>query len=438
MSLKFEVATEKDIYELSELAKMFDVAPEFCVIEKSGVNKNEQKRQLYNILSEYTGKNLDWGILTGVRPLKLYRELTEKNGREAAEQILQDEYYLSKEKLNLLSRTYDVQLQTNYDLDSKAVSLYIGIPFCPTRCLYCSFTSNKFSKEASILYMKALMKEISAVKNIFKKNGMYAESIYIGGGTPTSLDDEEFELLLSQIRDSFKCPKTREWTVEAGRPDTITINKLELIHKYGADRISINPQTMKQHTLDLIGRSHTPAQIIDAFKLAKAAGIENINADLITGLPEETPEDFRNSLDQIINLDPTNITVHTLAVKRASRLIDEDPEIAVRQADTVRNMLKIAQNTLKTANFEPYYLYRQKHMAGNFENVGYCTKGHQNVYNIRIMDENQSNIALGAGAISKIYYPEENRIERVPNVSNYQIYIERIDEMISRKEKGIL
>ena len=438
MSLKFEVATEKDVYELSELSKMFGEAPEFCVVEKSGIDKNEQKRRLYKELSSLTGKTLDWGILIGVRPLKLYRELTEKNGREKAEQILKEDYLLSDGKLDLLHRTYDVQMDAHYDPNPKSVSLYVGIPFCPTRCLYCSFTSNKFNKEASQKYMAALIKEIEAVKRIFEERGMYAESLYIGGGTPTSLDVEEFEILLKAVKDAFKGPKTREWTVEAGRPDTITASKLKLIHKYGADRISINPQTMKQHTLDLIGRSHSPQQIIDAFKLAKAEGIENINADLITGLPEETPEDFENTLKTIIDLEPTNITVHTLAVKRASRLIDEDPDIAFRQADTVRKMLEISQNMLKNAGFEPYYLYRQKHMTGNFENVGYCTKGHQNVYNIRIMDENQSNIALGAGGISKVYFPDENRLERVPNVSNYEIYIDRIDEMISRKEKGIL
>ena len=438
MSHKFEVANEKDVYELSELSKMFGEAPEFCVVERLDVDKNEQKRRLYKELSDLTGKTLDWGILIGVRPLKLYRELTEKNGRAEAERLLKDNYLISDGKLDLLHRTYDVQMSANYDQNPKSVSLYVGIPFCPTRCLYCSFTSNKFSKEASQRYIAALLKEIEAVKRIFDDKGMYAESIYIGGGTPTSIDDEEFEILLNAVNQAFNGPNTREWTVEAGRPDTITASKLRLIHKYGADRISINPQTMKQHTLDLIGRSHSPQQIIDAFKLAKAEGIENINADLITGLPEETPKDFENSLSQILDLGPTNVTVNTLAVKKASRLIDEDPDIAFRQAETVRKMLEISQNMLKNADFEPYYLYRQKHMAGNFENVGYCTKGHQNVYNIRIMDENQSNIALGAGGISKVYFPKENRLERVPNVSNYEIYIERIDEMISRKEKGIL
>ena len=417
---------------------MFGEAPEFCVEEKDGVDRNAEKRALYAMLSEKTGMTLDWGILVGVRPSKLYRELSEKLGREGAEAKLRADYLVSDEKIQLLSDTYDTQMACKYDTDPAAVSVYAGIPFCPTRCLYCSFTSNKFRKDASVKYMEALKKEIAAVKDIFDKKGWYAESIYIGGGTPTSLDDEEFEVLLSEVKGNFLTDKTREFTVEAGRPDTITASKLALIKGYGADRISINPQSMKQHTLDLIGRSHSPEQIIEAFKLAKAAGIDTINADLIAGLPEEDESDFRKSLDAVLSLGANNVTVHTLAVKRASRLIEEDPGLGRRQAETVRKMLETAKNTLYSLDFRPYYLYRQKNMAGNFENVGYCTKGLASVYNIRIMDENQSNIALGAGGISKLYFAEQNRVERIANVSNYEIYIDRIDEMIDRKVNGIL
>ncbi len=417
---------------------MFGEAPEFCVEEKQGVDRNAEKRALYAMLSEKTGISLDWGILVGVRPSKLYRELTEKLGRDGAEAKLKADYLVSDEKIKLLSDTYDTQMAFSYDRDPAAVSVYVGIPFCPTRCLYCSFTSNRFKKDASVKYMEALKKEIAAVKAIFDKKGWYAESIYIGGGTPTSLDDTEFELLLSEVSRNFLSEKTREFTVEAGRPDTITAMKLALIKGFGADRISINPQSMKQHTLDLIGRSHSPEQITEAFRLAKNAGIAIINADLIAGLPEENEEDFKRSLDAVLALGANNVTVHTLAVKRASRLIEEDPGLARRQAETVRKMLETAKNTLYALDFKPYYLYRQKNMAGNFENVGYCTNGLASVYNIRIMDENQSNIALGAGGISKLYFAEQNRVERIANVSNYEIYIDRIDEMIDRKVKGIL
>ena len=225
--------------------------------------------------------------------------------------------------------------------------------------------------------------------------------------------------------------------MEGGRPETITAQKLAVIQEAGAGRVSINPQSMKQRTLDLIGRKHSPQQIREAFALAQQAGISIVNADLITGLPEETPEDFRDSLSEVIALGPENVTVHTLAVKKASRMIEEDPRIALRQADNVRQMLQDADRMLTEAGFEPYYMYRQKHMAGNFENVGWCRPGTASLYNIRIMEEDQTIVAMGAGAISKVYFPAENRLERVPNVSNYEIYIERIDEMIARKEAGI-
>ena len=438
MSLSFTVSSEKNVYELAELSRMFGEAPEFCVREESGKDRNLEKRELYALLSEATGIKLDWGILVGVRPGKLYGELTRKHGQAEAERILRDDYLVSDAKIELLRSCHETQMSLDYDRDPAAISLYVGIPFCPSRCLYCSFTSNKFNKDASLRYMDALEKEIKALRSIMDQKGMYAESIYIGGGTPTSLDDPEFERLLRLVRDNYKIQKTREWTVEAGRPDTITESKLALIKAYGADRISINPQSMKQRTLDLIGRSHSPEEIVSAFEKAHRAGIGIINADLIAGLPEESPEDFKASLSKMIELGANNITVHTLAVKKASRLIEEDPGLGRRQAETVRKMLDIASGMLKSAGFSPYYLYRQKNQAGNFENVGYCTKGLASVYNIRIMDENQSNLAVGAGAISKVYYPEENRLERVANVSNYEIYIERIDEMIERKLKGIL
>lgn len=438
MSLSFAAACDRDIYELSELARMFGEAPSFYLDEKACRDKNAQKRKLYSILSEACEKTLDWGILTGVRPSKLYRELAEKLGEERGEEALRKEYFVSDQKLELLRDVYRLQSELLSCSDPRAVSIYVGIPFCPTRCLYCSFTSNRFSKEASVEYLKALKKEIFAVKNLLSSKGLYAESVYIGGGTPTSLEDEELLELLSSVSEAFVSSATREWTLEAGRPDTITASKLAMMKDCGVDRISINPQSMKRRSLELIGRAHGPEQIIEAFELARKAGIKGINADLIAGLPEELPEDFQSSLEQITALEPSNITVHTLAVKRASRLIDEDPGLALRQSENVAEMLASGRAMLRDAGYEPYYMYRQKQAAGNFENAGYCTKGCVSVYNIRIMDERQSNIALGAGGISKICFPDENRIERIPNVSNYEIYIARIDEMIARKEKGIL
>ena len=409
--------------------------PDAELVIGAGGDYNDSKRRAYAFFRKITGKDLDWGILTGVRPGKLYNELKARG--EDPETVLKETYYVSDEKIALLRRVSESQQTVKRSPDPKAIGLYVGIPFCPTRCQYCSFTSNPYQRDASDAYLTALLREMEAVRKLMDRQGQTAESIYVGGGTPTSLEVDQLRLFLNRVRDLFVTDSTVEFTVEGGRPETITAEKLTVIQEAGAGRISINPQSMKQRTLDLIGRKHSPQQIREAFALAQQAGIGIVNADLITGLPEETPEDFRDSLSGVITLGPENVTVHTLAVKKASRMIEEDPRIALRQADNVRQMLQDADRMLTEAGFEPYYMYRQKHMAGNFENVGWCRPGTASLYNIRIMEEDQTIVAMGAGAISKVYFPAENRLERVPNVSNYQIYIERIDEMIARKEAGI-
>ena len=438
------VPDDKHKYHVGELAKMFLPEDSFCIyvwqpdaelVIGAGGSYNDSKRRAYRFFKKITGRGLDWGILTGVRPGKLYNELAAK-GEDPAK-VLKEDYFVSDAKIDLLRRVSESQKRVPMDRDPKAVGLYIGIPFCPTRCQYCSFTSNRYERSASDSYLQALLKEMRAVRRIMDANGQRTESIYIGGGTPTSLEEDQFGLLLENVRELFAHPALAEFTVEGGRPETITEGKLRLMLEHGARRVSINPQSMNQRTLDLIGRLHSPEDIRKAFALAKDAGVPVINADLIAGLPEETPELFQNSLSEMISLGASNITVHTLAVKKASRLIEEDKSIALRQADNVRAMLAEADRQLSAAGYEPYYLYRQKHMAGNFENVGWCLPGTASLYNIRIMEEDQTIIAMGAGGISKVYYPAENRLERVPNVSNYQIYIERIDEMIARKEAGI-
>ena len=438
------VPDEKYKYHVGELAKMFLPEDAFCIyigqpdaelVIGAGGDYNDSKRRAYAFLKKTTGKDLDWGILTGVRPGKLYNELKAKG--EDPEAVLKEKYFVSDEKIALLRRVSESQETVRRSPDPKAIGLYIGIPFCPTRCQYCSFTSNTITKPAATAYLQALFREMEAVRSLMDRTGRTAESIYVGGGTPTSLDEEDLQAFLKKVSDLFVSENTVEFTVEGGRPETITEGKLAIIKETGAGRISINPQSMKQRTLDLIGRRHSPQQIREAFALADRAEIGIVNADLITGLPEETPEDFRASLSEVIALGPENITVHTLAVKKASRMIEEDPGVALRQADNVRQMLEDADRMLTGAGYEPYYMYRQKHMAGNFENVGWCRPGTASLYNIRIMEEDQTIVAMGAGGISKVYFPEENRLERVPNVSNYQIYIERIEEMIARKEAGI-
>lgn len=439
-------------YEYEELIKVF-LKPGEYIIETdcaSGENakpdtikdektrkyaKNLMKRKIYSELSELTGLNPEWGILTGVRPVKLAGELIKKLGTEAAYRELNGFYLLSRNKADLLIDIVLYQQQL-LEAETEDVGLYIGIPFCPTRCLYCSFTSNQVKDSEIDAYLEALHKEITFVSDAMRKKGLKAESLYIGGGTPTTLGSRQIGELLDKIGSSFDFSHLKEFTMEAGRPDTITPEKLKAMAEFGVNRISINPQSMKESTLRLIGRSHGPDDVFRAFELASKHDFI-INSDVIAGLPEESPEDFQNTIDTIIGLGAENITVHTLAVKRASRLKEEDSDYHYKQGKNVTRMLDRSAETLKNAGYKPYYLYRQKHMAGALENVGYCINDTACIYNIRIMEEKQSIIAMGAGGISKVIYPAENRHERVANVSNYRQYIDRLDEMIERKIKDL-
>ena len=402
--------------------------------EGASCDKNEIKRELYRRLADLTGKKPPWGILTGVRPVKLAGELAAQAGSSGALEILKRDYLLQEEKARLLVDIYEYQQQLLGAAEPASLGVYVGIPFCPTRCLYCSFTSNQQGAEEIEKYLEALLDEIEYCGRAAAQKGMRTESVYIGGGTPTTLSAAQLDRLLTKLEDSFDLDLCREFTVEAGRPDTITAEKLAVISSHGIRRISINPQTMKDQTLALIGRRHSAAETRAAFALARERGDFLVNADVIAGLPGENEEDFAASLAEIIALDPCNITVHTLAVKKASRLIEADEDYHYKQAAVVAKMLARSKELLSAAGYRPYYLYRQKHMAGALENVGYCRDDEACIYNIRIMDEHQSILAMGAGGISKKYYPQENRLERVPNVSNYQVYIERLAEMLARKE----
>lgn len=399
-------------------------------------DKDELKRAIYLFLKERTGEAPPWGIITGIRPVKLFGEIARAEGVENAEKTFLEKYCVSSEKAKLASSIYQYQQSEIGNNERNAVGIYIGIPFCPTRCLYCSFTSNQVKESEMERYVNALIHEIKESAAHMRKNNIYAETIYIGGGTPTTLSEELLEKLLKVVDEELVSDKLREFTVEAGRPDTITEGKLRVIKESGAKRISINPQTMKDETLKVIGRDHTSENILNAFALAKKVGIESVNCDLIAGLPYETLEDFKYSLETMLELKPENITVHTLAVKRSSKLKDADKDYHYKHGEIATSMLNLSYEILNKKGYEPYYLYRQKHMAGAGENVGFCLHGHEGIYNARIMDEHQSILAFGAGGISKVYYPEEDRLERVPNVSNYSIYIERVQEMIERKEKN--
>lgn len=401
--------------------------------------KNAIKRFLYDVLSSYTGRELPWGILTGIRPTKLVYELLEMGcSDEEISCRMKEEYYCTDPKIEMSLLIAKRELSLLKALDyKKGYSLYIGIPFCPSTCLYCSFTSYSIEKYSNMVeeYLLALEKEIEYASTCFPQKQL--TTVYFGGGTPTTLSAKQLDRLLALIRTKFDFTYVKEFCVEAGRPDSITKEKLQVLKKWGVNRISINPQSMQQKTLDLIGRHHTIEQVKEAFALARETGHDNINMDIILGLTGETPEDVADTLEQIKQLDPESLTVHTLAIKRAARLNIEKENYDSMKAQGVGAMMEEAINYAYKNRYLPYYLYRQKNMADNLENIGYSRLGKEGLYNILIMEEKQTILALGAGGMSKFVFHEENRLERVDNVKSVTDYINRIDEMIARKRDFI-
>ena len=408
--------------------------------------KREQKRyinkKLYQTLVKKTGEEHAWGNMTGVRPTKMIMErLEEGSSEEEIIRYMHDTYVVSEKKAMLgieIAKREKAQLdKLDYE---NGYSLYIGIPFCPTTCLYCSFTSYPLVswKNRVDAYLDALEREIDyTAAKFYHKN---LNSIYIGGGTPTTLEPYQLDRLIRKIKCSFDLSDCLEFTVEAGRPDSITREKLEVLRKWGISRISINPQTMQQRTLDLIGRRHSVEQTVESFKIARELGFDDINMDLIMGLPEESLEDVRDTLEQIMQLKPDNLTVHSLALKRAARLNMFKEDYKDYKMVNTQEHMDLTASYAKKMDLFPYYLYRQKGMAGNLENVGYAKEGKAGVYNILIMEEKQTIVACGAGASTKRVWTEPNpdgthRIERCENVKDVGQYIERIDEMIERKQK---
>lgn len=404
-------------------------------ISRTQYSKTHIKRVINSVLKDALGTDLPWGLITGIRPSKIVREMSENgisNG-EIQKHFL-DFYECSAAKTKLAMEVAENEHTLISTMPSNSISLYIGIPFCPTRCLYCSFTSQsiKFSSKLTEPYMDALVKEIKAVSQIVKSKKLIVDTVYIGGGTPSALSPFQIDRLLKELFSNFDLSQTREFTFEAGRPDTIDVDKLNIIKDYGISRISINPQTMNKKTLDIIGRNHTPQDIITTYELATKLGFNHINTDLIVGLPEENEADFGHTLREIEKLNPQSVTVHTMSIKRGSYLDEKYCMYTMAAANTVNNMLSMASQSMETMGKIPYYMYRQKNMLGNLENVGYCDKGHECLYNIYIMEEVQSIYALGAGASTKII--NGSRIERIFNVKEVSEYINRIDEMIARKD----
>ena len=403
--------------------------------------KDIVKIALYKLLVKLTGKTLPWGNLTGIRPAKLAMGLIESGMKNTeAAQEMRERYMVSPQKTALAITIANREREILKDIDyENGYSLYVGIPFCPSICLYCSFSSYPLKqwKNRVNQYLEALCKEIKEVAAIMKAKGRKLDTVYIGGGTPTTLEPEQLKVLLDALMENFCCENLAEFTIEAGRPDSITREKLMMIRNYPITRISVNPQTMNQETLDIIGRRHTVEETKQAFMLARECGFDNINMDLIVGLPGEDKIMVENTLNEVKALAPDSITVHSLDVNRAARLnIFKDKY----QEMTFENNQEIMDMTMKTAyemEMGPYYLYRQKNMKGNFENVGYAKVDKAGIYNILIMEEKQPIIALGAGGSSKLVFDQGKRIERVENVKDVTNYIDRIDEMIERKRKGI-
>jgi len=396
------------------------------------------KLSMFDALVRATGFTPTWGALTGIRPTKLVNTLL-KSGmtREQAVARLTGFYRASREKAELAAEIAGRERAVIEKGPADGYSLYIGIPFCPTRCVYCSFTSFPIAKYANRIsaYLDALEKEAAFVAQ--SKSGT-PQTLYIGGGTPTSLPAADLERLFDIIGEYFDIGRLAEFSVEAGRPDTLDGEKLALLKRRGAGRISVNPQTMHDATLTRIGRNHTVRQFLDTFRAAREAGHDNINIDLILGLPGERAEHVRSTFERVAPLSAENVTVHTLAVKRAAIINQGENEIErldLAGAGEMERMLAVSREAMKTADMYPYYMYRQKNMIGNFENVGYCKPGRECVYNVEIMQEERPVIALGAGGATKLVDRAAGRIERVFNVYDAELYISRIDEMIERKRR---
>ncbi len=394
---------------------------------------------LYKLLCDFTGLTQPWGILTGVRPVKLLRKLAEESNEEQAVKKFEKDFFVSNEKIALSRETEHNERKILELSRPESFSLYVGIPFCPSRCSYCSFVMASIERAEKLIepYTKLLCEEIKRTAEIANKLGLRLETVYFGGGTPTTLSAEQLDTVLGTVNKSFDMSTCREFTVEAGRPDTIDSAKLFALKENKVDRISINPQTTNDEVLKTIGRKHTAQQFFDAFELARKCGFDNINTDLIAGLPTDTPESFKNSLDSIVRLNAECITVHTLCMKRASRLTTEGVTLDLQQARDAREMLAYTQNILGQNEYIPYYMYRQSRMVGNLENVGWSKRGFESLYNVYVMDETHTILACGSGGVTKLKRNNPDYLERIFNFKYPYEYIDRFDELIQRKS-GIM
>lgn len=396
------------------------------------------KKTIYDSLISIANRNMPWGILTGIRPNKIVHDLLDRGLKEdKILSILINQYKLDKSKGDLILNIAKDQRNYIYPLNKDRYSLYISIPFCPTKCVYCSFPSVAVGKYRDIIedYVDKLLWEIRMIKDLMKDKNIH--TVYIGGGTPTAIPSKDLERIIEEVYINFGKDNIKEFTVEAGRPDTINKEVLTMLNKYDIDRISINPQTMNDETLKLIGRNHTSEEIKKAYYLAREIGFKVINMDLILGLPSEGKDHVIKTLREIERLDPENLTVHTLAVKRGSEFRKTMDRYSIADQNSIEEMIEETINSASKMNMKAYYLYRQKQIMGNFENVGYSKKGMECIYNMAIMEEKEIIMAAGMGAVSKIFSPEGNKIKRIPNFKGMKEYLERTDELIERKKKAL-
>lgn len=431
-SNEFKVFIESDKMILSH--KDYEKAYELEENKKESI-----KRGVFKFLTEVTGEKHPWGTMVGIRPSKIASSLL-KDGKSEDEIIAtyKESYLASAEKSKLcieVAKREEKFLKSSKD----QVSIYVGMPFCPTRCLYCSFASNPISacKKQVPTYLEALKKEINAINEYILSKSIKVNTVYFGGGTPTSVNNEDFEDLMKVIYEKIIIPfKPLEFTVECGRPDSITEEKLITMKNYEVSRISINPQSMNNETLRTIGRGHTKEAVVEKFNLARKLGFENINMDIIVGLPGEGIQEVNNSYKEIMDLKPDSLTVHGMSIKRASMLHEElvlGRKLYRPKQEELKEMYDKTRELSEELGMNPYYMYRQKNMVGNMENIGYSKEGSECIYNIVMIEDIETIIALGADAVSKVVFKDENRIERTANVKDVNEYINRIDEMIENK-----
>ena len=403
--------------------------------ERERLRQRALKLSFFRAAREVTGVTPSWGALTGIRPAKLVRSMMEEGMTAAqADRVLRETYCVSPARRRLALESAAAGLKAKNELRPEEISLYIGIPFCPTRCAYCSFVSASVEKSFKLMepYLESLTAEIDAAGRMVRETGLRVKSFYMGGGTPTTLSARQMDALLTKVNESFDLSGCAEYCIEAGRPDTIDREKLQVLLDHGADRISVNPQSLEAQVLEAIGRHHSPEDIERAMELAVSMGFPHVNMDLIAGLPADTPEGFRRTLDRCMTFGADNITVHTLSLKKGSRILLEG--LPIPTAEDVAAMLDYADPALRARGFQPYYLYRQKYMSGSFENVGWCISGAEGLYNIYIMEELHSILSLGAGGSTKMVDTKRNRIERVFHPKFPLEYIQRPEKLAENLE----